>query len=82
MAKCKLCGVEIIFVNTPRGHAMPCLPGLVNIWRTKSGRQRAVTENGEVVACEFEPVAFVGSEKAYREHWSSCPGAERARRKK
>ena len=79
--KCKYCDKEIIFVETPSGQRMPCDNTSVQVWRAKKGKQRAVADNGEVFACEFEPVPFVGSEFAYTPHWATCPGASYARRK-
>ena len=82
MPKCNYCECELIFIDTVNGGKMPCEAGLVEIWRTVKGKQKAVTEQGDVVACEYEPVPFIGSEMAYIPHWANCPGAGTARRKK
>ena len=69
---CKYCGIEIMYIETVNGNKMPCEPKLTPVWRTKIGKKKAVTEDGEVIACEFEPVAFVAKELAYIPHWSNC----------
>jgi hypothetical protein len=69
---CKYCGSEMIYIETTTGKQMPCEPSLIPVWRTKAGKKRAITENGETIACEYEPVPFVERELAYKPHWSNC----------
>ena len=82
MPKCNYCDTELIFIETVKGGKMPCEAGLIPIWQTVKGRKKAVTENGEVVSCEYEPVAFIGQSLGYIPHWANCPGSGQARKRK
>ena len=82
MANCKFCGAEIIFIETPNGHKMPCDTKIIPVWQLAKGKKRAVIGSGEVIACEYEPVPFIGEQLAYMPHWANCPGAGKARLRK
>lgn len=81
MSQCKYCSAEIIFIETPRGAAMPCDAIKIEVWRTPKGKKKAVTDKGEVIICETECQPYRSSEYAYISHFASCPGADKARRK-
>ena len=50
---CRSCGAAIVWIKTPGGKSMPCNAAPVYyIAKPKSGKQRIVTPNGEVIACE------------------------------
>ena len=77
--ECKYCGEEVIQIETPNECAsggqrlqIQCEPALTAVWRIPDGKRRAVTEAGEVVRCEFEPVDYVQKELAYVLHSAVC----------
>ena len=80
MARCKGCGAEIIWIETPKGKRMPCDPGKVPYWEKKGAPDKVVTPSGEVVRC------YLGgdlnkADYGYIPHWRTCPDAGRFRRR-
>ena len=79
---CRSCGAAIVWIKTPGGKSMPCNAAPVYyIAKPKSGKQRIVTPNGEVIACEYteDPHKATGTE--YIPHWSTCANADIHRKK-
>lgn len=77
MAKCKLCGTEIKWIKTISGRNMPCNPEPVGYKGRKGARDRVVTAEGVVIACEI--IKPENGETAidgfgYVPHWATCPG--------
>lgn len=79
---CRSCGAAIVWIRTPGGKSMPCNASpTYYIAKPKSGKQRIVTPNGDVVACEYtdEPGRATGT--GFIPHWSTCPNANSHRKK-
>lgn len=79
-SKCKECGAEIIWIRTRSGKAMPCDAPQVMYRQKKGGRDRIVTPDGEVLACEITEDAGRATGVGHIPHWSTCPAAGRFRR--
>lgn len=56
-ATCRGCGAPIVWIKTPAGKAMPCDPAPVYYKATPNGKDKVVTNRGEVVSCEIVPGA-------------------------
>ncbi|MBQ1805791.1 MAG: hypothetical protein II010_07785 [Oscillospiraceae bacterium] len=82
MAKCKGCGAEIIWIKTPSGSRHPCDPEQVTYWARPRATGRVVTPNGEVITCDFEGDLHKATGMGYVSHFSTCPAADRFRRRK
>lgn len=80
MARCKSCGAEIIWIETPGGKKMPCDPEQVVYKMRKGARAKIVTQNGEVHSADLGVELGQGDGIGYISHWSTCPFAERHRR--
>ena len=65
---CQHCGEYLIEIESGDGVKFICESKLTEIWRTKTGKHTAVTEFGELVRCEFEPVPFSAKEMAFKPH--------------
>ena len=71
MPKCRICGAEIVFVETVSGKRMPCNPEIFPYWAQHDGKGRVVTFRGEVLPCTFKgdgPATGLG----YVPHWATC----------
>lgn len=82
MATCKGCGAQNVWVKMPGGKSMPCDPELKTYWERKGASGKVVTPNGEVISCVFSGDPNNATGVGYVSHWSTCPNAERFRRKK
>ena len=78
---CTHCGEEILYIQTPDGTQRQCDAKIIEVWRLSKGKQKAVTENGEIINCEYEPVPFIGKEWAYTPHWITCSFTKEKKRK-
>ena len=75
MARCKYCGKEIVWIQTPAGKKMPCDPGLLAYKRRPRARDRVVTSKGEVLAAHIGVNLGVADGLGYEPHWAHCKGA-------
>lgn len=73
MARCKGCGAEIIWVKTCKGKSMPCDPDPRLYRQERSGKERVVTQNGEILACRIDTPLEGSTGYGYIPHWSTCP---------
>lgn len=73
---CKECGEQIFFIRTQSGAKMPVNKEQVGY--NLGGKERIVTLNGDILAATIthHPQSGVG----YVPHWSTCSGANRARK--
>ena len=73
---CRECGEQIFFIRTQSGAKMPVNKNQVGY--NLGGKDRIVTPNGEIIAVTItdHPESGVG----YVPHWSTCSGANRARK--
>lgn len=80
MATCKACMADIVWIKTPGGKSMPCnsTPEYY-IQKPRSGSKRIVTQNGEVIACEYTKDPCKATGVGYVPHWSTCPYAGKFR---
>ena len=79
---CRGCGAEILWVKTAGGKSMPCDPGLTPYWEQPRAAGKVVTPNGEVISCVFEGEPAKTTGLGYVSHFSTCPEADKFRRKK
>lgn len=81
MARCKACGAEIVWIDTPAGKKIPCDVKLVAYWERKGAPGKVVTPNGEVLSADFkgklDKVTGIGCVP----HWATCPAADQFRRR-
>lgn len=81
MAKCKSCGVEIIFITTTNLKNMPCNFNPVRYWQRKGAKGKVVTPNGEVLSCDFEGDIDQATGYGYLPHWGTCKNANKFKNK-
>lgn len=76
MIVCRECGEQIFFIRTQSGAKMPVNKNQVGY--TLGGKERIVTPNGEILSVTItdHPESGLG----YVPHWSTCSGANRARK--
>ena len=79
-AKCKGCGADIIWIRTAAGKALPCDAPLVMYRAVKHGRERVVTADGAVIACEIVESAGQATGVGHIAHWATCPAAKTFRK--
>ncbi len=81
MPRCKYCGRMLYWIRTRTGASMPVDPVPVRYWDTGS-EDRVVLQDGETIACRLYGEKGKCAGNGYIPHWSSCPGADKARRKR
>lgn len=73
MAKCKSCGVEIIWIKSPSGKLIPCDPTPIPVRAVKEGEKDAlkvVLETGVVASGIYDPDSEIVGHRKF--HWLSC----------
>lgn len=75
--QCKACGALIVFVRTPNGKAMPCDAAKV-YYKEDGGRDLVVTDAGQLRGGTITSDCKSADGFAYRPHWASCLGADKA----
>ncbi len=73
--KCRLCAQDLFFASMPSGKKFPCESPPIKTWT--SGMDTVLVVNHLNQALLVSPRSTV---RIFREHWSSCPGAEEARK--
>ena len=73
---CKECGEQIFFIRTQSGAKMPVNKEQVGY--NLGGKERIVTLNGDILAATITHHQESGV--GYVPHWSTCSGANRARK--
>ena len=81
MSTCRGCGAPIIWIKTERGKSMPCDPEQVTYWQARSGSQKIVTPNGEVVSAELSGELNNATGIGYVSHFATCPKSNDFRRR-
>ena len=82
MAKCRSCGAEIVWMQMRSGASMPCDPALVPFWAKLKGKGKIVTQDGDLVSCEFEGPMDDMTNVGRIPHWATCPFSLAHKRKK
>lgn len=82
MAKCRSCGAEIVWIQMRSGASMPCDPALVPFWAKLKGKGKIVTQDGDLVSCEFEGPMDDMTNVGRIPHWATCPFSRAHKRKK
>ena len=82
MSKCRSCGAQIIWIRMASGKKMPVDAEPVTYWARMGGTEKIVTPNGEVVSCELQGEDKDATGIGYKSHFSTCPYADKHRRKK
>jgi len=78
---CKACGKPIVWIRTTKGKAMPCDANPVAYKKEQGGKEKIVTQNGEVISGTLDAKAEEITGIGYIPHWSTCPKADNFRRK-
>ena len=72
MPRCRSCGKEILFIDTPRGKKIPVdADSLGTFYPHLDAGKRVVTAGGEVFTIKKGGAAVYG----YESHFASCPQA-------
>lgn len=83
LGKCKFCGSEIAWIKTVGGKSMPCDSEQVYYKEKSGGKERIVTPNGQVLACEIIPEGGDiqhATGFGYIPHFATCPRMFRKRK--
>ncbi|GFI46247.1 hypothetical protein IMSAGC019_01560 [Lachnospiraceae bacterium] len=79
--QCGGCGCRILWIRTKAGKNMPCNPTMLNYRKEPGGKEKIVTQDGEVVS----GITGVSPEEAdgigYTSHFATCTQAKRFRRR-
>lgn len=77
-SNCKSCGAAIVLIRMPGGKSMPCdATPVYYIAKPRSGVERIVTPNGEVIACVYTDDPSKATGTGFVPHWSTCPEEEK-----
>lgn len=79
---CKLCGAKISFVRTAGGKHLPVDPQQVAYYKGLYNKNRVVTPNGDIVACELDGPTSQAIGIGFIPHWATCTGKIEKVRKK
>ena len=74
---CKGCGATIVWIRTPGGKSMPCDINQHLYIQKANGPKKIVTQNGEVLSCEYTDDPYKATGIGYAPHWGSCQAADR-----
>ena len=80
--RCSSCGAPITWVTMRSGKHMPCNPVLVPFWAKFKGKEKVVTQAGDLVSCELNGDPDEITNVGYIPHWATCPNAAQHKRKK
>lgn len=79
--QCGGCGCRILWIKTKAGKNMPCNPTMLNYRKERGGKEKIVTQEGEVVS----GITGVSPEEAdgigYTSHFATCTQAKNFRRR-
>ena len=78
---CRGCGASILWVRTAAAKSMPCDPVLLPYWQEPAGREKIVTQSGEVVSAWLEGLPGMETGMGYISHFATCPERDRFRKK-
>lgn len=81
-ATCRSCGASIIWIQTPRGKAMPCDSSPVYYKENKKGKDKIVLLNGETVSGEIVANVDEATGFGYKPHWGTCNNPDKFRKDK
>ena len=73
--KCRGCGADIVWIQTPGGKSMPCDPVPVYYKLQAKGPEKLITPEGVTVSCERTGNPAEATGFGYVPHWSTCPSA-------
>lgn len=75
MATCRYCGQALFFASMPSGKKLPCDNPPTKTWRNGKDTVLVVNEHNQALLVRG------GSQvRIFKEHWSSCEGADDARK--
>lgn len=79
--QCRECGCRILWIKTKAGKNMPCDPIMLNYRKENGGKEKIVTQDGEVVS----GITGVSTEEAdgigYISHFATCSQPKRFRKR-
>ena len=79
---CKACGAPILWIKTPTGKNMPVDAKPVIVWPNGNAQTTFMTGSGKIVRGDRTEYPAEGTCEGYIVHWSTCPAADKFRRKK
>lgn len=75
MSTCSVCGAPLVWIRTPAGKSVPCDVQPVYIIQG-NGPEKAVTNNGAVVSCEYTENPDKATGLGYVPHFATCKKPE------
>ena len=75
MARCRHCDQDLFFATMPTGKKLPCESPPIKTWRSGEDTVLVVNEQNQAVLIPKHTMVRI-----FKEHWSSCPGADEARK--
>ena len=82
MPSCKACMAAIVWIKTPAGKSIPCnATPRYYIEKPRVGSKKIVTQNGQVLSCEYTEDPAKATGVGYVPHWATCPYSGQFRRK-
>lgn len=78
---CRACGAQIRWITSKNGKHIPCDFSLTGYINAGHGRQRIVTESGDVISCELTDSRTCAEGYGYIPHWSTCTKPDQFRRR-
>jgi len=82
--RCRSCGRQVLWIKTKAGKNMPCDTKLLAyvIPESGKGKERIVTEIGEVVSADITDNEAERDGLGYISHFATCPNADYHRKRR
>ena len=78
---CRMCGKQVLWIRTKNGKNMPCDPTIHPYVTTPGGRERIVTEEGDVVCSEIVHSQHGNiTGHGYISHFATCQKAGKTKK--
>lgn len=79
--QCRGCGARVIWIRTRAGKNMPCDPTMHNYRIDPTGKEKIVTQSGDVVSGVTGVTPDESDGIGYISHFATCPSARNFRKK-
>ncbi len=81
ISRCRSCGQMIVWVRTKSGKNMPCDSQLVTFKSETGGKERIVTEQGNIISGKTGVSREEADGIGYISHFATCPYADEHRKR-
>lgn len=78
--QCRGCGRRVVWIKTKAGKNMPCDPTIVDYKEDPAGKEKIVTQKGDVVTGITGVNPGEADGMGYISHFATCPQAKNYRR--